>query len=211
MKYLMKNLKKSFMSLLVLALTISAFTVFGTTNVSAAELNNEIEIVTNTQWELFEEELNQIKNDHARNRIISNEPALTEEQFFELVEKYDGAERTVYQNRAASYSEKFKTGGYNAFAYSKSSMRNLRDDYGTCATLLITDGTLAGAMAGGIAGALVGAIASNVLAAYFRDANNHMKDWINVGSSKGGCRITLTDEFPIAKLDTLSQSAIKKL
>lgn len=45
----------------------------------------------------------------------------------------------------------------------------------------------------------------------FRDANNHMKGWINVGSSKGGCRIRLTDEFPIAILNTTEQSKIRKL
>ena len=87
----------------------------------------------------------------------------------------------------------------------------MRDDYGLNATLLLTDGTLGGAMAGGLVGALLGALGAGLLAGYFRDANNHMKEWINVGSSKGGCRITLTDEFPIAKLNTVEQSPIKKL
>lgn len=209
----MKKCKKLVLKMLVLTLAVSAFTVFGTTKVSAAESNENksVEVVTNKQCDLFENEVNQLKNANAKSRGTSNEAVLTKEQFFELVKKYDGAERTVYESRGASYSEKFKWGGYNAFAYSKKGMQNLRDDYGACATLLITDGTLVGAMAGGVAGALVGAIGSNILATYFRDANNHMKDWINIGSSKGGCRITLTDEFPIAKLDTLSQSAIKKL
>lgn len=138
----MKKIKKSIVSMLVLAIVVSAFSVFGTMSVSAAELNEDkgIEVVTNYQWDQFENELNQIKNTHAKSKGVNDEPALTKEQFFELVEKYDGAERTVYENRAASYSEKLKTGGYNAFAYSKSGMVELRDDYGLCATLLITDG-----------------------------------------------------------------------
>lgn len=124
----MKKIKKSIVSMLVLAIVVSAFSVFGTTSVSAAELNEDksIEVVTNYQWDQFENELNQIKNTHAKSKGVNDEPALTKEQFFELVEKYDGAERTVYENRAASYS--------------KSGTVELRDDYGLCATLLITDG-----------------------------------------------------------------------
>lgn len=66
-------------------------------------------------------------------------------------------------------------------------------------------------MAGGPPGALVGAIGANVLADYFRSANSDMKRWLDVGSSKGGCRIILTEEFPISSLGSTTQSAIKKL
>lgn len=38
-----------------------------------------------------------------------------------------------------------------------------------------------------------------------------MKSWINVGSSIGGSWMTLTEEFPIATLNTTSQSPVKPL
>lgn len=98
-------------------------------------------------------------------------------------------------------------GGYNAFATSRSGMESLRSGYGTTAALLVANGTVGGAMAGGPAGA----IGANVLAGYFRYANSDMKRWLDVDSSKGGCRITLTEEFPISSLGSTTQSAIKKL
>lgn len=59
----MKKFKKLVLRTLVLTLTVSAFTVFGTTKVAASEPNENksVEVVTNKQWDLFENEVNQIK------------------------------------------------------------------------------------------------------------------------------------------------------
>lgn len=196
-------------SAIAVAVTIIPFTGMKT---FAHNQEQNIQIVANDKWKALEKELLELQSKKKiATRSVGNATFITKEEFFALAEKYDGAERTVKVGKSSYYSEKLVNGGYNAFANSKSGMVHLRDDYGTCATLLVTDGVLGGAIAGGPAGALIGAIASNLLASYFRAANNHMKEWINVGSSKGGCRITLTDEFPIAKLDTVQQSPIKKL
>lgn len=206
-----KMLKKYFIANLGLLCMLSV--IFPSTLTAyASELPEEqkatVTRVSNDTWLAFEQEFNQMIQ--SKKQLTGN-TSLSEEEAFYLINKYDGAQSTVYISGRASYSEMFKTGGYNAFASSKSSMANLRDDYGTCATLLQSVGVLGGAMAGGPAGALLGLIGSTILGTRFRDANSDMKKWINVGSSKGSCRITATDEFPIASLNTLTQSPIQKL
>lgn len=209
----LKRIKRVISYVLAFAMVFSAFSNIDlVVHAADSKSSPKVEVTTNAKWDALEQELLELREKKVAIRRVSEEGSyITEEEFWNLAKKYDGAERTVYVSRAAAYSEKFVKGGYNAFAYSKTGMKKLRDDYGICATGLLVDGVLTGAIAGGVAGALVGAIASDILGARFRDANNHMKEWINVGSSKGGCRITLTDEFPIAKLDTVQQSPIKKL
>lgn len=206
-----KTLKKYFIASLGLLCILSVI-LPSTLTAYASELPEEqkatVTRVSNDTWQAFEQELNQMIQ---KKKQLTGHTSLSEEEAFYLIKKYDGAQSTVYISGRASYSEMFKTGGYNAFASSKYSMANLRNDYGTCATLLQTTGVLGGAMAGGPAGALLGLIGSTILGTRFRDANSDMKKWINVGSTKGGCRITATDEFPIASLNTITQSPIKKL
>ena len=206
-----KILKKYFIDSLGLLCILSVI-LPSTLTAYASELQEgqkaTVTRVSNDTWQAFEQELNQMV---LSKKNLTGNTSLSEEEAFYLINKYDGAQSTVYISGRASYSEMFKTGGYNAFASSKSSMANLRDDYGTCATLLQSVGILGGAMAGGPAGALLGLVGSTILGTRFRAANSDMKKWISVGSSKGGCRITATDEFPIASLNTLTQSPIQKL
>lgn len=206
-----KMLKKYFIANLGLLCILSV--IFPSTLTAyASELPEEqkstVTRVSNDTWLAFEQEFNQMIQ--SKKQLTGN-TSLSEEEAFYLINKYDGAQSTVYISGRASYSEMFKTGGYNAFASSKSSMANLRDDYGTSATLLQTAGILGGAMVGGPAGAVLGLIGATILATRFKDANSDMKKWISVGSSKGGCRVTATDEFPIASLNTVTQSPIQKL
>ena len=203
-----KMLKKYFIANLGLLCMLSV--IFPSTLTAyASELPEEqkatVTRVSNDTWLAFEQEFNQMIQ--SKKQLTGN-TSLSEEEAFYLINKYDGAQSTVSISGRASLSDMFKPGGYNAFASSKSSMANLRDDYGTCATLLQSVGVLGGAMAGGPAGALLGLIGSTILGTRFRDANSDMKKWINVGSSKGGCRITATDEFPIASFNTLTNSPI---
>lgn len=90
-------------------------------------------------------------------------------------------------------------------------MERLRSDIAITATLLVTDGTLGGAIVAGPLGAVIGLIGSAILGSRVRDGSNDMKRWLDVDSSKGGVRITETEEFPIASLQSISQSPIKKL
>lgn len=201
-------LKNSKLVCLVGILLLSILPFFtAATSVHAAEDQPIIEIEKNSKWVDFENELSSRRT----KRSLDGENTISQEEYFRLVEKYDGAKAVVRVNRAVAFSEQLVNGGYNAFATSRSGMESLRSGYGTTAALLVANGTVGGAMAGGPAGALVGAIGANVLAGYFRSANSDMKRWLDVGSSKGGCRITLTEEFPISSLGSTTQSAIKKL
>ncbi|EGO2842887.1 hypothetical protein IBQ15_002643 [Enterococcus faecalis] len=204
-----------------LLLGVSTFVISGVSVYASDFEEDSVEqdftIETNAKWDAFEKELSfRIANSNSNNivkRSLENvqESGITKQELQELIIKYDGAERTIRTKRAAAFSEKFVNGGYNAFADNKSGMVALRDELGTTATLLQANGTLGGAIAGGPAGALIGLVRATILATYFRNANGHMKEWIAVGSSKGGIRITVTDEFPIAQLDTVEQSPIKVL
>ncbi|WP_430618176.1 hypothetical protein [Enterococcus sp. DIV1054d] len=163
---------------------------------------------SNKQWIGFEQEFNNLR---ASQLCQSGTLDLTRDQLLYLINKYDNADSTVCINGRASFSEVFFSGGYNAFASNKTAMVSLRDNLGASATLLQVNGTLGGALAGGPAGALIGLVGATILASRFRDGNNDRKKWISVDSAKGGIRITLTDEFPIANLKTTTQSPIKKL
>ncbi|HJD99158.1 hypothetical protein [Levilactobacillus brevis] len=137
-----------------------------------------------------------------------------------LVQKYDGAQvdydiRDDSQDgpatRGHSFSEKWVNGGLNDFAGKKSALPELRSYYGKTAASSALIGAGGGATVGGLPGAIIGAIGGQVAYTRFNDAQNDMKRWIRKDSSKGGCRVTATDEFPIASLGSQKQAKIQKL
>ncbi len=65
-----------------------------------------------------------------------------------------------------------------------------------------------GVISAGLFGAIFGAGAGGILSVRSGSAQSDVKTMINNGKSKGGCRITLTDEFPIASLTSTSQSKL---
>ena len=72
---------------------------------------------------------------------------------------------------------------------------------------LVAAGAVGGAF-GGILGAAGGAIAGKILAGHVDEAQKDVKKMINKNRSKGGCRVTLTDEFPISSLNSRKQAKI---
>lgn len=210
----MKKLKLTI--LMVLSMVLATFIpTVGT--VSAAETINSndtleetpVIIEKNTKYEEFEKEFSRIKNNSRSEFSTGIYRDTTKKQIANLITKYDGAEITVFA--AGKYSTKFVNGGVNSYASNKSGMGQLRSDLAMTATLLLTDGTLGGAAIAGPLGALVGLLGSGILGNRCSGASNTMKSWINVGSSRGGVRITLTEQFAISSLNSQKQSPIKKL
>lgn len=155
----------------------------------------------------LEKELNSPQVKLALHSKIIDQQAL----FDYFAEKYVGAKMSYVGGRSAGVSETFYIGGYIVFASNKSALEYCRTQLATSATLLQANGTLGCALLGGPAGALIGLLGATILAGHFKDGSSTMRSWINVGSSKGGSRMTLTEEFPIGTLNTTSQSPVKPL
>lgn len=172
---------------------------------------NKTEIIKNDKYIQFEKEysiLQEAKANKVSTFSTGNKAALSEEEFYTLVQKYDGAEKTVVVNSTTLYQEKFVQGGINFFATTYSGMQQLRSDLATTATGLQVSGFLTGALAGGLLGAFVGLLGSDILAERVRDGSNHIQSWLNAGYSRGGTRITLTESFPISYIDSIYQARI---
>lgn len=190
-----------------------------TSILTTEDVDSKIEVQSNEKWKAFEQEFAQMTNESSlyRSNISSYSANIgTKEELFQLIKKYDGAERTItVQQSPASgsykYTEKFVTGGYNGFAEGKTSMERFRSDLATNATLLQINGTLGGALAGGPLGALIGLLGSSILSTRLYKGSDIMGQWINAESSKGGIRIVVQETFAIDNINSLQQSPIKKL
>ena len=68
-----------------------------------------------------------------------------------------------------------------------------------------------GSIEGGPAGTIAGAIGAKVLGARVKEGYIDIKKWIDVGSSRGGVRMTASAEFPIDSLNSIKQTKIRKL
>lgn len=191
-------------------------------NASDATGNSDAAMITisdsNDIYKQFEKEAKSLYNQALL-------PQDLQEQMQALIKKYDGAEVSYninendspnVNNRAgimrsitkpASVQEKFVDGGVNDYAKSKSALGKLRTYYGTCENLILAGGTIAGAFAGPI-GAAAGAFGGKILGKRCSQAQSDVKKMINKKRSKGGCRMTLTDEFPIGSVNSKKQVSI---
>ncbi|MBF0799112.1 hypothetical protein IR166_28785 [Enterococcus faecalis] len=196
-------------SFLVSPLLVTGSVAYATEN-TTLEASDKVIVTKNDQYIKFEKEFSQLQNQRStefKTRVYSQS---TQKAAVNLIEKYDGAEITVVR-AAAKYSTKFVNGGVNSFATNKSGLQQLRTDLATTATLLLANGTVGGAAVAGPLGALLGLVGGGILGSTVRSASNTIQSWINVGSSKGGVRVTLVEQFPISSLNSQSQAKIKKL
>lgn len=176
----------------------------------------KVKVHTNAKWRQLTSELQRLEE---HSSLITSEQQKA--KLTELVHEYDGAQVDydilddndfqMQSRKGHSFSEKWVNGGLNDFAYKKSALPDLQAYYGKTAGSTAVLGAGGGGAIGGWVGAIVGAVGGTVASGYFRDAQKDMKKWINKGSSKGGCRVTLTDEFPISYLSSQKQTKIKKL
>ncbi|MBF8808741.1 MAG: hypothetical protein IC227_11480 [Enterococcus lacertideformus] len=201
-------MKKKLITGMLIGATLASF-IFptGLEVALADEMSESVHIIKNDKMLGLEKELNSPQVKLALHSKTTDQQAM----FDYFAKKYDGAQITYVGGRATGVSETFYVGGYNVFASNQSALNYCRTQLATTATLLQANGTLGGALLGGPAGALIGLLGATILAGRFRDGSSTMKSWINVGSSKGGSRMTLTEEFPIATLNTTYQSPIKPL
>lgn len=180
-------------------------------NASDATGNSDAAMITisdsNDIYKQFEKEAKSLYNQALL-------PQDLQKQMQALIKKYDGAEVSYNINendspnvnkrvgimrsitKPASVQEKFVDGGVNDYAKSKSALGKLRTYYGTCENLI-----LAGAFAGPI-GAATGAFGGKILGKRCSQAQSDVKKMINKKRSKGGCRMTLTDEFSIGSVNS---------
>lgn len=186
-------------------------------NASDATGNSDAAMITisdsNDIYKQFEKEAKSLYNQALL-------PQDLQEQMQALIKKYDGAEVSYNINendspnvnkrvgimrsitKPASVQEKFVDGGVNDYVKSKSALGKLRTYYGTCENLI-----LAGAFAGPI-GAATGAFGGKILGKRCSQAQSDVKKMINRKRSKEGCRMTLTDEFPIGSVNSKKQVSI---
>ena len=131
-------------------------------------------------------------------------------QISNLMKQYNGAEATfVIKNanvahgrkvkKPAKIKEKIIKGGLNDFVYSKSGLNALRTYYGKLS---------AESSAIGLLGGFPGKLFEKTLGKHFGEAQSDVKKMINKGRSRGGCRVTITDEFPIKSINSLKQARL---
>lgn len=196
-------------------LLISSFTSLSpvsaaeTPTVDQVKVNDQMKVYKNEKYEALEKELAEMQNNKISTFRVGNNPSLTEKEFLYLSEKYDGAEMTVIVQNAVYYQEKFINGGGNYYASSRGGMSQLRSDLATTAVGLRASGTLSGLALGGPLGAFIGFLGSDVLANRISDGSDIMRQWINAGRNQGGVRITLTEAFAIAGINSTVQTPIK--
>lgn len=198
--------------LVVLASIILLVSSFASLNqVAAAEIpkDNQVKVIKNEKYLELEEELAEIQNNKISTFSVKNAQSLNEEEFLYLAEKYDGAEMTITVKNAVYYQEKFINGGINFYASSSGGMSQLRSDLASTAVGLKATGTVTGLALGGPLGAIVGFFGSDVLSNRLSEASSIMRQWINVGRTQGGVRITLTETFAIAGINSTVQTPIR--
>jgi hypothetical protein len=203
---IIKNMKVRLATVFLALITLGGFLFPSALLVSANEISGtDVKVIKNDTMLALERKL----NTPAMRIALSSEEIDEEVVFNYFVEKFDGAEVQHIIGRNVAVTETFHVGGYNVFASNRSGLEYARTQLANSATLLLANGTLGGALLGGPAGALIGLLGSSILASRFRSGSEIMRSWINVGSNRGGARMTLSEVFAISTLNTTSQSPIR--
>ena len=206
--------------LIITSISISLLPIFGVSNSKADDSNNyDLQKEYTETDETYKEQYNIVENEKSKElqneiKTIKNEKGeLSQKDFQNLLVKYDGAERTFIPKisfRSAqnnSYTEKVVKGGLNVYGSSPQALISARDYLGSSDMGLLATGVIIGSIEGGPAGA----IGAKVLGARVKEGYNDIKNWIDVGSSRGGVRMTAFAEFPIDSLNSIKQTKIRKL
>lgn len=206
--------------LIITSISMSLLPIFGVSNSKADDSNNyDLQKEYTETDETYKEQYNIVENEKSKElqneiKTIKNEKGeLSQKDFQNLLVKYDGAERTFIPKisfRSAqnnSYTEKVVKGGLNVYGPSPQALISARDYLGSSDMGLLATGVIIGSIEGGPAGA----IGAKVLGARVNEGYNDIKKWIDVGSSRGGVRMTASAEFPIDSLNSIKQTKIRKL
>ena len=206
--------------LIITSISISLLPIFGVSNSKADDSNNyDLQKEYTETDETYKEQYNIVENEKSKElqneiKTIKNEKGeLSQKDFQNLLVKYDGAESTFIPKisfRSAqnnSYTEKVVKGGLNVYGSSPQALISARDYLGSSDMGLLATGVIIGSIEGGPAGA----IGAKVLGARVKEGYNDIKNWIDVGSSRGGVRMTAFAEFPIDSLNSIKQTKIRKL
>lgn len=209
--YSKQKMKRKFVTAILVMTALGGTIIPTATIVNASEEFEASGVITrsvkNDKMLAFERELSRPET-----RVSFASEEIDEEAAFNyFVEKYDGAEVQHFIGRNAAFSERFHVGGLNVFASNRSALQYGRSELAVTSTLLQMNGTLIGAKVGGPAGALLGLIGGSILASRFRSGSNTMRRWIDVGSNRGGSRMTASEEFPISSLATISQAPVRPI
>ncbi|WP_230319222.1 glycine zipper family protein [Enterococcus casseliflavus] len=194
--------------LMLLAVTLGSFFAPLSYASEIAPAPEIVEVKKNDKMVALENELQSIQYKVAINsRSVSQQQEVVEN----LLLKYDGAEAVYTTKSGNGWTDKVVSGGLNCFATSKTGLANLRDIMGANALGFRLNGAAYGALIGGPMGAVVGVIGASLLATRLDQGQATISSWIRAGSSKGGARMTVTAQFPISSINSITESAIKKL
>lgn len=206
--------------LIITSISISLLPIFGVSNSKADDSNNyDLQKEYTETDETYKEQYNIVENEKSKElqneiKTIKKEKGeLSQKDFQNILVKYDGAERTFTPKvsfRSAqnnSYTEKVVKGGLNVYGSSPQALISSRDYLSSSDMGLLATGVIIGSIEGGPAGA----IGAKVLGARVKEGYNDIKNWIDVGSSRGGVRMTASAEFPIDSLNSIKQTKIRKL
>jgi len=152
--------------------------------------------------------INEVQSVDARMKLINPDTRNSEVRY--LLEKYDGADFNSVGS-TSDWNEHVQDGGMNCFGYTKKGLDYIRSDASTAADLCKVGGATAGAAMGGLIGVIIGAAGGSVISGHLSGGASIMAQWIQAGSTKGGCRITLTDHFPIDSVNSQTSCKVRKL
>lgn len=200
----------------VLALTPVASATFVSANAYADEVADEVayeevvgdyQVYKNQTYIELEGELLELEN---------NDVQLTEEEVVDLFEKYDGATITYTPNNvdssfravaASGSSYRIVNGGVNAFATNKTAMKSLANTFSQQAQAITVGGIAVGMPFAGY-GALITGLSASAVGAKFSDASRIMNEWYNSSASRGGVRMTVTEQRPISSPTATAKATI---
>ena len=212
-----KTIKTLLISATLLSATIPALSnvqsVEASESVNIEQINDDVEVIKNEKYLQFEQELAKIQKSEGLKETDKNarintlktpeNSNISAEQFFELVEKFDGAEATVVTAQAAaSYTTRFINGGVNSFTHSEPGLNVLYNDLGNSAAALRA-GRAVGGFLGKVMGGFSGIFIPRSLARHVSSAADGVYEFIAKGYDAGGARFTLTDGFPIGYLTSV--------
>ncbi|WP_236786014.1 hypothetical protein [Anaerococcus ihuae] len=211
--------------LIIASISMSLLQIFGVSNSKVDDSNNyDLQKEYTQTDDTYKEQYNIVENEKSKKlqneiKTIKKEKGeLSQKDFQNLLVKYDGAERTFTPKvsfRSAqnnSYTEKVVKEGLNIYGSSPQALISARDYLSSSDMGLLASGVIIGSIEGGPAGAIAGgAIGAKVLGSRVKEGYNDIKKWIDVGSSRGGVRMTASAEFPIDSLNSIKQTKIRKL